>query len=159
FLAAELVAFARRFVERARNMRPDRVAVRTARVFHVDRERRAGALHGDGGAFALALLLRGGTRLAFGRIVKGLTVSAAFTDRECSGAPGLRDKPGTSDGQSQDKHNKRAALRGSRRNNQNPLPRGKRGKSIEGSLGLGECEIEIRACARLERLSTPRRIE
>src|SRR4029077_11057518 len=31
FLAAELVAFARRLVQRVRNMRPDRIAVRAAR--------------------------------------------------------------------------------------------------------------------------------
>src|SRR5262249_35519422 len=38
FLAAELVAFARRLVQRTGNFRPHRVAMRTAGIDHVDRQ-------------------------------------------------------------------------------------------------------------------------
>src|SRR5215468_9526074 len=58
FLAAELIALLGRGVERGRNLRFDGIAVSAAGIGHVDRECRAGALHGDGGAGALALLLR-----------------------------------------------------------------------------------------------------
>src|SRR5204862_1291261 len=59
FLAAELVALAGRGIEGRGNLRLHRIAVRAAGILHVDRERSAGALHGDGGALALALLQRG----------------------------------------------------------------------------------------------------
>src|SRR5262249_21725052 len=89
FLAAELVAFAGGFVERGRNMRPHRVAVRTARVGHVDRQRGAGALHGDGRAVALALLQGGCARRALARIVISLAIGTALADRKRAGGPGL----------------------------------------------------------------------
>src|SRR5262249_15922025 len=52
-LAAELVAFAGRGIERGRDMRTHRIAMRAAGIFHIDRERGTGALHGHGRAVAL----------------------------------------------------------------------------------------------------------
>src|SRR5258708_4682386 len=90
-LAAELVAFARRLVQRARNLRPDRIAVRPARIGHVDGKRRAGALHGDRLAIAaLALPERRGARRALGGIVIGAAIGTAFADRKGTGRPRLR---------------------------------------------------------------------
>src|SRR5882724_11230372 len=88
FLAAELVAFARRLVQRVRNLRPDGVAVGTAGIGHVDGQRGAGALHCDRLAItALALLERCGTRRFLSGIVIGLAVGAAFADRKRAGRP------------------------------------------------------------------------
>src|SRR3954465_963800 len=69
FLAAEIVAFLGGGVQRGRDLGLDRVAVGAAWVGHVDGKRRAGPLHGHGGALALALLARGGKRLGLGRII------------------------------------------------------------------------------------------
>src|ERR1700757_328787 len=85
FLAAELIAFARRLVERVRNLRPHRVAVRAARVGHIDGEGGAGTAHGDGLAVALALFERRDARGVFGRIVKSLAIGAAFADGKGAG--------------------------------------------------------------------------
>src|SRR6187397_123776 len=92
FLAAELVAFAGRCIERARNLRLHGVAVRAAGVGHVDSECSTGALHGDSGTLAFALLQRRNARGILGRIIEGLAVGAAFTDRECTRSPTLGDK-------------------------------------------------------------------
>src|SRR4051794_27092194 len=70
FLAAEFVALARRRVERTRNLWFHRVTVGAAGVGHVDRQRRAGPLHDQRGAFALTLLARRGARRVFFRIVE-----------------------------------------------------------------------------------------
>src|SRR5205809_92132 len=70
FLATIFVAFARRVVERGRDLRPDRIAVWTAGIGQVDGERRTGLLHRHGGAFALALLERRGLGEMLGRIVE-----------------------------------------------------------------------------------------
>src|SRR4029453_6537486 len=80
FLAAEFVTLLCRGVERARDFGFYGIAVRAAGIGHVDRERRAGALHGDSGARALALLERRGARRRLGGIVIGLAIGAAFTD-------------------------------------------------------------------------------
>src|SRR5258707_5443582 len=90
-LAAELVAFARRLVQRSQTLRPDRIAVRPARVRHVDGKRRAGALHGDRLATAaLALPERRDPRRALGGIVISPAIGAAFADRKGAGGPRLR---------------------------------------------------------------------
>src|SRR5579871_1739963 len=91
FLAAEFVTFAGRVVERARNLRADRIAVRAAGIGHVDRKGGTGALHNDGRALALAMLQRFGARFAFGRIVIGLAVSSAFAHRKRAGRKGRRE--------------------------------------------------------------------
>src|SRR3981081_4879540 len=82
FLAAELIAFARCRVERARNPRFDRIAVGAAGIAHIDRQRSASALHGHRGAFALALLARRGPRVCFAGTIVRLAVGRAFADRE-----------------------------------------------------------------------------
>src|ERR1700687_1064792 len=56
FLAAGCVAFAGRLVERTGNPGLDRITMRAAGIGHVDRQRRAGALHGHHGAPAPAVL-------------------------------------------------------------------------------------------------------
>ena len=81
-LAADIVALFRRRVQRTGNVRLHRVTMGAAGIGHVDRQRRAGALHGHGGAFALALLAGRGQRAGFAGIVEGLAIGAAFADRE-----------------------------------------------------------------------------
>src|ERR1700682_6501734 len=78
FLAAGFVAFAGRLVERTGNPGLDRVAVGAAGGGHVDRQRGAGALHGQRGALAPAVLAGLGARHLLARIVVGLAVGAAF---------------------------------------------------------------------------------
>src|SRR5689334_4834700 len=114
FLAAELVAFARRLIERARNARTHGITMRTAWIFHVDGQRRAGALHGDGGTPALALLQRGDARGILTAVVIGLAEGTAFADRERPGSMGLRRKARAADRKRQRKHEQRAALRSHR---------------------------------------------
>src|SRR5688572_6626541 len=87
FLAAEFVAFFGRGVERAGYSGFHGITVGAARIDHVDRERGAGALHGERGAVALALLQRRGARGGFGGIVIGLAVGAALSDGECARRP------------------------------------------------------------------------
>src|SRR6185437_10175081 len=82
FLAAELVAFAGGFVERTRNPGLDRIAVGTARVLQIDRERGTGASHGQRGTRALALLESCGARHVRSTIIIGLAIGAALADRE-----------------------------------------------------------------------------
>src|ERR1700750_5650 len=123
FLAAEFVAFARRGVECRRYLRLDRVAMGAAGVGHIDRQRRARALHGHCRALALALLQRRSARTGFAAIVKGLAIGAAFADRECAGSPGFRDEARSGQRQSQRENHHRAALQFSTRR-QKPLPRG-----------------------------------
>src|SRR5258708_5387950 len=82
FLAAKIVAFFGRGVQRGGDLGFDRVAVGAAGVGHVDGKRRAGPLHGHRGALALALLARGGECGPFGRIIDGLAIGAAFADGE-----------------------------------------------------------------------------
>src|SRR4051812_3937991 len=91
FLAAERVAFAGRRIERVRDLRLHGVAVRAARVRHVDGERRTGALHGERGALALALLQRGDACGVLGGIIERLAVGAALADRDCAHSPALGD--------------------------------------------------------------------
>jgi hypothetical protein len=117
FLAAELVAFLGRGIERARYLRRHGVAMGAAGIGHVDRERGTGALHGHSRAVALALLQRGGTGSRFRRVIIGLAVGAAFADRECAGPPSLthkavRNETRGTEQQCQDKNEQRAALRG-----------------------------------------------
>src|SRR3954465_14300134 len=69
FLAAELVTLLCRGIERAGKIRFYGIAVGTAGIGHVDRERGAGALHGERGAIALALLQRRGTPVSLGIII------------------------------------------------------------------------------------------
>src|SRR3984957_9908491 len=90
FLAAVFVAFAGCFIERTRNVRLDRIAVGAAGIGHVDGKRSTRAFHGDRLAVAAALLERGGACRAFSRIVIGLSIGAAFSDRECARSPALR---------------------------------------------------------------------
>src|ERR1700722_11763844 len=85
FLAAVFVAFAGCFVERTRNVRLHRIAVGAAGIGHVDGKRGTSALHRDRFAVAAALLQRGSACGVFGRIVIGLSISAAFADREGAG--------------------------------------------------------------------------
>src|SRR5580704_8722283 len=80
FLAAEFIAFFRRFIERTRNMRLDRVAMGAAGVGHVDRQGGAGALHRHRRAVALALFQRRSARGALGGIIIGLAIGAAFAE-------------------------------------------------------------------------------
>src|SRR3984957_10309196 len=146
FLAAEFVAFARRLVQRTRNPRFDRVAVGTAGIGHVDRQRGAGALHGPRGrAVALALLERGRAGLGFAGIIIGLTVGAAFADRERARGPGFGYQSRSGQRHGQYKNNERAALRGGGRNDQNPLPESPgraRANLPSRTFRLGEQEIE-----------------
>src|SRR5689334_6439703 len=121
-LAAEFVAFAGGFVERTRNMRAHRITVGTAGVAHVDRECRAGTLHGDRGTFTLALFQRRDAGGILARIIVSLAISAAFADRESARPPGHADKPRSRNRQCQGKHKQGTALRGAMRNDQEPLP-------------------------------------
>src|SRR5262249_14853456 len=91
-LAAEFVALARGGIERGRNLRLHRIAVRATRVLYINRKRRTGALHGHGRALALALLQRRDARGTFRRIVIGLAIGAAFAYRKRAGGPGLGDE-------------------------------------------------------------------
>src|SRR5436190_9509188 len=91
FLAAEFVALLGRGVERARNLRFYGIAVGAAGIGHVDRKRGAGAVHGNGGAVALALLQCRGTRGGLGGIVKGLAIGAALADGERACRPSFGD--------------------------------------------------------------------
>src|SRR5436305_2785980 len=118
FLAAEFVALAGGGVERVRNFGFYGIAMRAAGISHVDSERGAGALHGHGGAGALALLERSRARRFLGRIVKGLAIGAAFADRERAGRPCLADKARDAQYQRQRKDKERAALRRHGRNDQ-----------------------------------------
>src|SRR5262245_46353048 len=54
FLAAEFVALPGGSIERGGNLGLHGIAVRATRVLQINRQRRAGALHGDGRALALA---------------------------------------------------------------------------------------------------------
>src|ERR1700687_1969848 len=148
FLAAEFVAFFRRFVERARNVRLDGVAVGAAGNGHVDRKCCAGPLHGHRGAAATpALPERRLARRVLGRIIKGLTIGAAFAYREGTRRPGLSHESRAGDRQRQCKYKQRAASRDGSRNNQNPLPRRPAGANLrERTFQLGEHEIEIDGC-------------
>src|SRR5215470_3999760 len=92
FLAAEFVALLGGGIERGRDLRLHRIAVRATRVLQINRQRRAGALHGHSRALALALLQRGNARSVLARIIIGLTIGAALADREGAGGPGLRDE-------------------------------------------------------------------
>src|SRR5450432_3416817 len=141
--AAEFVAFARRLVQRTRNPRPDRIAVRPARVGHVDGKRGAGALHGDCLAIAaLALPERRGARRALGGIVVSLAIGAAFADRERTGRPRLGRETAGGHRHRQNKNEQRIALRRPR-NAQNPLPRGEGHNLTEGAFQLVNVRLHI----------------
>jgi hypothetical protein len=53
----------------------------------------------------------------------GLAVGAALADGKCTRRPGLGDKARPHQSHGQGKHDKRAALRGSGRNDQEKLPK------------------------------------
>src|SRR5579872_197155 len=129
FLAAEFVALAGGFIQRTRNMRLDRIAMGTAGVGHVNRQRGAGTFHRDRLAVAVALLERGGARRIFARIVVSLPVSAAFADGKGARRPAFRGETRSPDRQSEGKNKQRATLRGSGRYDQNPLPQSKRAET------------------------------
>src|SRR6185436_14149625 len=136
FLAAEFVALLGRGVERTGNFGFYGIAVGTAWIGHVDRERGTGAFHGERGAVALALPQRRGTRRFLGGKVIGLPVGAAFADGECARRPRLSDVTRNAQYQRQRKNKERAALRRHGRNNQNPLPRGNGENLAGGSFKL-----------------------
>src|SRR5438105_2538498 len=146
FLAAEFVALPGRGVEGAGNFRLHGIAMRAAGISHVDCERGTGALHGDGGAGALALLQRRGARGRFGGIVIGLAVRAAFADGECAGRPCLADEARDAQYQSQRKDKERAALCRDGRNNQKPLPRGNLQNLAGREFQLGERRLRRMFC-------------
>ena|GEM_PF-4660780 len=112
FLAAVLVAFARGFVERARNAGPDGVTVCPAWIFQVYRQGHAGTLHRDGCAATPALLARGRDRRGFRGIVEGLSIGAALADGECARRLRLTREQRTGRPQTQDD---RCARPGTRR--------------------------------------------
>ena len=87
FPAAEFIALARRRVERAGDVRFDRVTMSAAGIGDVDCERGAGALHRYRSAIALALPQRGGARRILGRIVVRLAIGAAFANRQRARRP------------------------------------------------------------------------
>src|SRR5205823_14564206 len=137
FVAAKLVAFFGRGVERARNFWLHRVTMGAAGIGHVDRQRGTGALHGGGCALAIALLQRRGTRGSLGRIIKSLAVGAAFANGKRTRTPSLGDKSlggktRSRQQQSQRQNEQGAALGARSRNNQNPLPRGNPGLNLSG---------------------------
>src|SRR3954447_5255118 len=136
FLAAELVTLLGRGIERTRNFRFYGIAVGTAGIGHVDCERGAGALHGERGAIALALLQRRGARGFLGRIVVSLAVGAAFADGECAGRPCPGHVTRDAQYQRQRSDKERAAPCRDGRNNQNPLPRGNGKNLARGSFQL-----------------------
>src|SRR4030095_5063640 len=130
FLAAEFVALLGGGIERGGNFWLHRIAVRATRVLQVNRQRRAGALHGDGRALAFALLQRGDARRVLARIIIGLAIGAALADRERAGSPGLRDEARGSQQQGERQNEQRTPLRLRYRNDQNPLPQGKPGANL-----------------------------
>src|SRR5438132_604832 len=136
FLTAEFVALLCRGVQRTRNFRLHGIAVGTARIGHVDRKRGAGALHGERGANALALLQRRGARSGLGGIVIGLAIGAALADGEGAGRPCPGDEARDAQYQRQRKDKERAALCRDGRNDQNPLPRGNGQNLAGGSFNL-----------------------
>jgi AhpC/TSA family len=128
-----------------------------ARVGHVDRQCRAGALHDHRGAVALAVLQRRVARRLLGRIIVGLAIGAAFADGKGPGGERLSGEPRSGDRQSQDENNQCAALRDSRRNNLDPLPsqsraleasqteeQGNKAMSLQGKLDALKTEFETK---------------
>src|SRR5438046_927192 len=141
FLAAEFVALLCRGVERARNFGFYGIAMRAAGISHVDGERGASPLHGDGSAVALALLQRGSARDGLGGIVIGLAIGTAFADGECARRPCPGDVARDAQYQGQRKDKERAALRRHGRNDQEPLPRGNEQNLAGRKFQLGEREV------------------
>jgi hypothetical protein len=132
FLAAEFVAFARGGIERGRNPRLDRIAMGAAGIGEVDRQRGAGAFHGNSGAITLALLERRGLRSRFRRKIMGLAIGAALADSKCPGRRGLRDEIRSGKRQYQRCDEHRAARQNSQRS-QSPIPPRSSGRNLASS--------------------------